>query len=485
MIFLYLAIPAGTLILWFLSREYELLPGMEETGISREILKISLFIFNKLFKNKMSFAGEKVRGYLKTLNDKRDIERVETEYYIRKISIVILMALAGSFLSILMYFSQGSSAKLIQGKELQRSDSGDGEYTVQLIANDETGKELGKYGVVVKERIYTKEETDELFEKASKEMEREILLENESLDRVESDLHLPEKMDEYPFIISWKVDNYELIHYDGKIEKDLIPKEGEVVTLTAVYKYGDYSYSQVLYANLVPRMLSPGEQLYESLRLLIKERDEQSVNDENLELPTEVQGEVISWSEHVEDNSFMILVITLIGGAASYVLRDKELKKGIENRSMQMLSDYPQLVSQLALYLGAGMTMRNIFERLGSNYAKKRSKGAPQRFVYEELLRTVREMAAGVPEAVAYENFGLRCQNREYTRLSTLLSQNLRKGNSEMLKILQEESKKAFEERMDRVRKLGEEAGTRLLLPMILMLVIVMIIIMIPAYLSF
>ena len=54
-----------------------------------------------------------------------------------------------------------------------------------------------------------------------------------------------------------------------------------------------------------------------------------------------------------------------------------------------------------------------------------------------------------------------------------------------MLTMLQEESQKAFEEKMDRVRKLGEEAGTKLLLPMIMMLVIVMVIIMIPAYLSF
>ncbi|RKM54986.1 hypothetical protein D6853_12200 [Butyrivibrio sp. X503] len=485
MIFLYLAIPVSVLIIWFISKEYELPEGMEETGITREILKVSLFIFNKLFKNKMSFAGEKVRGYLKTLNDKRDIERVETEYYIRKISIVILMALAGSFLSILMYVSQGSSIKLIEGKELQRNEGGDGDYTAHLIANDESGKEIGRYDVSVKERVYTKEETDALFESASKELEREILLENESLERVESDLNLPEKLEGYPFIISWSMDNYELIHYDGRLEKDLIPKEGAVVTLTAKYKYDDYGYSQVLCANLVPRELSPSEQIYENIRLLIKQKDEESVNDESFELPENAGGETVNWSEHVEDNSLMILVITLIGGAASYVLRDKELKRGIENRASQMLSDYPQLVSRLALYLGAGMTMRNIFERLASVYANKRAQGAPQRYVYEEMLRTVREMAAGVPEAVAYENFGLRCQNREYTRLSALLSQNLRKGNSEMLKILQEESKKAFEERMDRVRKLGEEAGTRLLLPMIMMLVIVMVIIMIPAYMSF
>ena len=105
--------------------------------------------------------------------------------------------------------------------------------------------------------------------------------------------------------------------------------------------------------------------------------------------------------------------------------------------------------------------------------------------MYEELLKTTRQLQAGQSEVKAYEAFGLRCQGQEYTRLCTLLSQNLRKGNGEILKLLQEESSKAFNDRMDTVRKLGEEAGTKLLLPMILMLLIVMVVIMIPAYLTF
>ena len=40
-------------------------------------------------------------------------------------------------------------------------------------------------------------------------------------------------------------------------------------------------------------------------------------------------------------------------------------------------------------------------------------------------------------------------------------------------------------ERKGLAKKLGEEAGTKLLLPMMMMLCIVMVIIMIPAYFSF
>ena len=181
----------------------------------------------------------------------------------------------------------------------------------------------------------------------------------------------------------------------------------------------------------------------------------------------------------------LLLMLTLIGSAAAYVRKDKELKKDMEERGQQMLGDYPQFVSQIVLYMGAGMTMRNIFEKLGSGYVRKKNNTGEKKYLYEEVLRAGRELAAGTSEGSVYEHFGLRCSGQQYTRLTTLLTQNLRKGNSELLILLQEESKKAFDERMDRVRKAGEEAGTKLLLPMIIMLVIVMIVIMIPAYMAF
>ena len=42
--------------------------------------------------------------------------------------------------------------------------------------------------------------------------------------------------------------------------------------------------------------------------------------------------------------------------------------------------------------------------------------------------------------------------------------------------------KKSFEERKARARRLGEEAGTKLLLPMFLMLAEVLVIVVVPAF---
>jgi len=51
--------------------------------------------------------------------------------------------------------------------------------------------------------------------------------------------------------------------------------------------------------------------------------------------------------------------------------------------------------------------------------------------------------------------------------------------------MLEKESLEAFEERKNMAKRLGEEAGIKLLAPMAIMLIIVMIIVIVPAMLSF
>ena len=69
--------------------------------------------------------------------------------------------------------------------------------------------------------------------------------------------------------------------------------------------------------------------------------------------------------------------------------------------------------------------------------------------------------------------------------MATLLTQNLKKGSKGLLELLEQESSEAFEERRRRARAEGEKAGTRLLLPMMMMLGIVFLLVLIPAFMSF
>ena len=98
------------------------------------------------------------------------------------------------------------------------------------------------------------------------------------------------------------------------------------------------------------------------------------------------------------------------------------------------------------------------------------------------MVYTCRELRSGISEGLSYEHFGKRTGLQEYIRLSALLTQNLKRGNSMLLERLREEADKSAEERLQQSKKLGEEAGTKLLVPMVLMLAVVMAIIMVPAF---
>ena len=119
--------------------------------------------------------------------------------------------------------------------------------------------------------------------------------------------------------------------------------------------------------------------------------------------------------------------------------------------------------------------------RSGEDYKKQRVSKKKQ-YVYEEIVLLCHELQSGVSETDAYAHLGKRCRLQPYMKLSTLLSQNLRKGNRDLLSKLRQEAETAFEERKNSAKKAGEEAGTKLLLPMMMMLCIVMVLIMIPAY---
>jgi hypothetical protein len=91
---------------------------------------------------------------------------------------------------------------------------------------------------------------------------------------------------------------------------------------------------------------------------------------------------------------------------------------------------------------------------------------------------------AGTSETQAYKEMGRRCGVHAYIKLCSFLSQNINKGNANIFDLLREETREAFEERKAIARRNGEEAGTKLLGPMVMMLTVVLVIVIVPAFMS-
>ena len=177
----------------------------------------------------------------------------------------------------------------------------------------------------------------------------------------------------------------------------------------------------------------------------------------------------------------MVSAVVILG--LLFALDKQNAAKEKQARKHQMSLDYPEIISKLTLLLGAGMTVRRAWRKIVSDY-EVRAERQGTRAVYEEMKYTCRQMDGGVPEAESYEKFGRRCGTQEYMRLGALLSQNLRKGTKGLNNLLQMEAIQSFEERKARAKRLGEEAGTKLLLPMFMMLAEVLIIVVVPAFFS-
>jgi len=158
-------------------------------------------------------------------------------------------------------------------------------------------------------------------------------------------------------------------------------------------------------------------------------------------------------------------------------LTDNELNERIKKRRIAIRIDFPDFLNKLTLLINAGMTVSRAWEKVVMDDKKG---GA----LYEELRATLSDIRAGKPEQQAYEDFAKRCKTPEITRSVSVILQNLRKGNSEIVSILRVQANDCREMRKNTAKRLGEEASTKLLLPMMLMFLAVLLIVGAPAVLA-
>ena len=218
---------------------------------------------------------------------------------------------------------------------------------------------------------------------------------------------------------------------------------------------------------------------------MLAEQEKESRQEADVVLPVMFKGKKIQWKERLEDNGFTLWVLTVTIGVAIFFLKDRDLDTQLQERQKLLRDAYPGIVHKMELYLAAGLTTRGAFIRIAEEYLRKKEEGKAAHPAYEEMVYSCRELGLGMTETKVFERFGSRCGVREYVRLGALLAQYVVKGNQGLSFRLKEESEAALKEHMQHGRQLGEEASTKLLVPMVMMLGIVMVMIMIPAFGTF
>ena len=275
--------------------------------------------------------------------------------------------------------------------------------------------------------------------------------------------------------VSWSSDAPEIISYDGTLAEE-IPENGVYVDLEATMSCED---AVAYYTPRVFVLPKKDSSLQGQLTAAV-----QAANADGTKrwyvLPDTLGEQSLLWYRKVADPALLVAGIVLALGFFLPQHRKEQQRQARQKEKARLLQMYPTLVSQMVLYMGAGMSISQTFRQIAGG-KKGRQPG-----VLEQVCQTfVRELAQGIPEQDALHRLGERSGLWEYKAFCGLLIQNRTRGNENLLPMLQTEAQKAFAERQRRARILGNEAGTKLLLPMLLMLVVVLLLVLFPAMTSF
>ena len=389
----------------------------------------------------------------------------------------------GIILALAVTFVEKQDTVLTKGNGLERNTYGQGETQQEILVEGLLAKKV-PLAVRIGERRYTKEEAADAIHMAAEELSAQIAGGNESLEQVQSRLELVTWLDKYGISVRWQPDDTELISASGEVFNSGCPESGRETFLTATLKAGEYAEDYIYRVNVLPPGRTQEEKELAAFENFLMEKEEEQKYSEVFILPEEFEGKTLTYSA---DRGRSSLMFPLLGILAAILLplkdrqREQEAKK---KRECQMMMDYSEILSRLVVFLGAGLPVRKAWAKIVEDYRRTEEK-AGKRAAYEEMAAAYYLMQRGVPEIQAYSEFGNRCRVLPYRKLAGILEQNVKNGSKSLSPVLEAEMEAAFEQRKNLARRLGEEASTKLLLPLFMMLLIVMVMITVPAFLAF
>lgn len=172
-------------------------------------------------------------------------------------------------------------------------------------------------------------------------------------------------------------------------------------------------------------------------------------------------------------NDVLITVVVLVFAVAAFFYFGTALNKKIEKRSEEMLRDFSEIISKLALLTNAGMILSDAWREVAFTN---------NRIIYTEMQLAVEEIDNGVSEVEAFYHFGSRCLIPEIKKFTSTIVQGLVKGNSELAYMLQQQSKEVWNSRKQNVRRKGEKAASKLMIPIYIMFIGILIMVVIPIF---
>lgn len=472
MIFINLLVILLYIMLALLSRKhFSKYKGRKPGYIKGLWLAMSEFVYTKI-EDRINWNGIKSSIRRIQVVSPKGVDNLTKRYAVGIITVCLVVVFVFNLISGFMCIREGNteSTNIIEREDYQ------GNTKKQDIYLDVDGNTF-VYSMGVAPVEYTEEEFYQRAEKMLAEMEDTMLGSNDSPEHISSDLVLPMEGEAGIFKIIWSSDHPEYITATGKVHTEEID-ECVPVVLTAAVEYLDYSVIHD-YVLVVERpMENAGNPRADIVGHTLDRIESANRNRKTIKLPSEISGVGISLVQRKENTSARILLLGIMVSAILTGVSISRLKEAGKNRDNILMKQYPAFVNKLWLLLGTGMTIKAGIKQI---ITESKSKD----ILIRELEYAVNQIDSGFDEAAAYEQLGSRLGLTVYCRLMGHISQNLKMGNRDLLELMEEEVSTSLGERKEFARKKGEEASTKLLIPMIMLMITVMVIIIFPAVISF
>ena len=345
------------------------------------------------------------------------------------------------------------------------------------------------YQLKLKEEQPSDKQANELFTQAKNEIDDSFCEKGQSVEQVRGHINMKEAYAQGAVEAEWTLSDYDLVDIDGDVNQDAFEEtddeQGKLISASVELSCGEhrqlYDFSFVVF----PDELDGGERLIKGINRHI-DSEMSKTGTKKLTLPDEVDGVKLSWSQEKSNMAAKIAMLEVVV-IVLLVLEKKEKKKTAQKeKNIQLQLEYPEIVSKMAVLMGSGMTVEQAWNRITARYLDERKNNDKNIMpAYEEMLVTEREISDGVTGRKAYADFAERVKLPCYQKLVRIILQSIHKGSKGVCEMLEKESEDAFDERRLLALKLGEEAGTKMLMPMMIMMAIVIAIVIAPAIIDF
>lgn len=186
-------------------------------------------------------------------------------------------------------------------------------------------------------------------------------------------------------------------------------------------------------------------------------------------------GTVAAFGVYGLTNSVEILLLTIVVAGLLAFYMTERIKSQVRTRNAEMMRDFCEVVSTLALLTNAGMILREAWAMTARGGTTA---------IYDEMRRSVDRMENGATDVDAIQEFGARSMLPEVKKACALLVQSIHRGGADLPAMLTVLSSEAWQAKKQIVLRQSNKAGTKLLLPMMLMFAGILLMVVVPMFSS-